>query len=282
MSPHPQTRTRFLSRLSAVALLSFGLAAVAGVAPSSASPGATPNGSAGGAYVALGDSFTAGQGASPSLDDPCLRSAAESYPAIVASTSSYRTALNVACSAATMTDVLGQVASIDPRVAEKASLVTITVGGIDAGVGSIVAACSADPQSAGCAQAFALALQGLPAVGQNLAGTYAAVAAAFPKARIYVLTYPRLFDPSYPDPVTAATLNSATDALNGAITAAVAGAGTSRVALVDVTDAFAAHGIGSADPYISTSSAVEIYHPNAAGNAAYALALREAGAVRGR
>lgn len=282
MSPHPKTRMRFMSRLSAVAVLSFGLVAVAGIAPSVASPGATPNGSAGGAYVALGDSFTAGQGASPSLTDSCLRSATESYPAFVASTSSYRTAVNMACSGATTADVLGQIASIDPKVAEKASLVTITVGGIDAGVGSIVAACSADSQSAGCAQAFAVALQGLPAVGQSLAGTYAAVATAFPKARIYVLTYPRLFDPSYPDPVTAATLNNATDALNGVITAAVGGVANPRVALVDVTDEFAAHGIGSAVPFISSTLPVEAFHPNAAGNAAYALALREAGAFRGR
>lgn len=273
---------RFMSRLTAVSTLVLGLVVAGGIAPSMASPGATPNGSAGGAYVALGDSFTAGQGASPSLADPCLRSATESYPAIVAATSSYRSAINAACSAASTAHIAGQIAQVDPKVAAKASLVTITVGGIDAGVGSIVATCSPDPQSAACAQAFGVALQNLPSVGQSLVGTYTAVAAAFPKARIYVLTYPRLFDPAFPVPGVASAVNFATDRLNETIAAAVAATPNSRVALVDVTDEFAAHGIGSAVPYIAYGPPVESFHPNAAGNVAYALALREAGAVRGR
>ncbi|WP_082599050.1 SGNH/GDSL hydrolase family protein [Yonghaparkia sp. Soil809] len=280
-TPHP--RMRFLSRLSAVSILTLGLVVAAGIAPTSAAPGASVGNSVGGSYVALGDSFTAGQGASPSLDDPCLRSATESYPAILASTSSYRDrTINAACSAASTGSIPGQIASVDPRVAAQASLVTITVGGIDAGVAAIVAACGQDAQSLACQAAFGTALENLPDVGTRLAGTYAAVAAAFPRARIHVLTYPRLFDPGFPDPVTAATVNGATDALNQVIAGAVVASGQSRVSLVDVTARFAAHGIGSSDPWIAFGPPVESLHPNAAGNAAYAAAVREVATIRGR
>lgn len=272
-----------MSRLSAVSIISLGLVVAAGIAPTSAAPGASHGKSVGGSYVALGDSFTAGQGASPSLDDPCLRSATESYPAILASASSYRDrTVNAACSAASTTLVPGQIASLGTGVAANASLVTITVGGIDAGVAAIVAACGQDSQSLACQAAFGTALQNLPNVTQSLVGTYTAVAAAFPKAQIYVLTYPRLFDPMFPDPVTAATVNGATDALNGAIGQAVSLTGNPRVSLINVTERFAAHGIGSSDPWIAYGSPVESFHPNAAGNAAYAAAVREVATIRGR
>ncbi len=274
---------RFMSRLSAVSVLTLGLVVAAGIAPTSAAPGASVGKSVGGSYVALGDSFTAGQGASPTLDGVCFRSATESYPAILASASSYRDrTINAACSAASTSLIPGQIASLGAGVAANASLVTITVGGIDAGAAAIVAACGAGAQSLECQAAFTAAADGLPAVAQSLAGTYTAVAAAFPKARIYVLTYPRLFDPMYADPVTAATVNEATDALNGAIAWAVYSTGNPRVSLVDVTARFAAHGIGSADPWIAFGPSVESFHPNAAGNAAYAAAVREVATIRGR
>lgn len=272
-----------MPRLSAVSILTLGLVVAAGIAPTSAAPGASLGKSVGGSYVALGDSFTAGQGASPSLDDPCLRSATESYPAILASASSYRDrTVNAACSAATLASIPGQIASLGAGVAANASLVTITVGGIDAGAAEIVAACGAGAQSAACIEAFNSAVANLPNVGASLVGTYSAVAAAFPKAQIYVLTYPRLFDPMYPDPVTAATVNTATDALNGAIVQAVALTNNPRVSLINVTERFAAHGIGSSDPWIAFGTPVESFHPNAAGNAAYAAAVREVATIRGR
>lgn len=274
---------RFMSRLSAVSVLTLGLVVAAGIAPTSAAPGASLGKSVGGSYVALGDSFTAGQGASPSLDDPCLRSATESYPAILGGSSSYRDrTVNAACSAASMASIPGQIASVGAGVAANASLVTITVGGIDAGAAAIVAACGAGAQSLECQAAFDAAVANLSNVTVGLVGTYTAAAAAFPKAEIYVLTYPRLFDPMYPDPVTAATVNGATDALNGAIGQAVALTGNPRVSLVDVTERFAAHGIGSAEPWIAFRPPVESFHPNAAGNAAYAAAVREVATIRGR
>ncbi|MET3767622.1 lysophospholipase L1-like esterase [Marisediminicola sp. UYEF4] len=283
MTQTQRSRIRFMPRLGAVSLLSLGLVVAASVAPVSASPGAAPNGSAGGSYVAIGDSFTSGQGAAPWLPGPCLQSVSSSYPAITAGSSSYREALNFACSGADTTATIAQLADIDDRVESKASLVTITVGGIDAGSNQVLAACAPDPTSALCAFAVNTASANLPGVGTKLVGTYSAVAAAFPKARIVVLNYPRLFDPSFPSPLVG-PVNSATDALNSVIAGAVAATGNPRVSLTDVTDEFAGHGIGSAESYISFDLASPAaFHPNALGNTAgYAAALRTDGAVRGR
>ena len=279
-------RIRSLSRLGAVSLLSFGLVLAGSVAPATATPEATHSGSAGGSYVAIGDSFTSGQGAAPWLPGACLQSVSGSYPTITANSSSYREALNFACSGADTTSMLTQLGGIDKRVKLKASLVTLTVGGIDAGSNQVLAACASDPTSALCAYAISAATANLGAVGFKLVGTYAAVAAAFPKARIVVLNYPRLFDPSLPGAL-APVLNTATDALNTVIAGAVAATNNPRVSLTDVTDEFAGHGIGSAESYISFNpynpSDPANFHPNVLGNTAgYTAALRADGAVRGR
>ena len=275
-----------MSRLGAVSLLSFGLVLAASVAPATASPGATPTGSAGGSYVAIGDSFTSGQGAAPWLSGACLQSVSGSYPTITANSSSYREALNFACSGADTTSVLTQLGRIDRRIKLKASLVTLTVGGIDAGSNGVLAACVSDPTSALCAYAVSAATANLGTVGSKLVTTYAAVAAEFPKAHIVVLNYPRLFDPRLPGAL-APILNTATDALNTVIAGAVAATNNPKLSLTDVTDEFTGHGIGSAESYISFNptnpSDPANFHPNVLGNTAgYTAALRTDGAVRGR
>ena len=294
MTQPQRTRIRSLSRLGAVSLLSLGLIVAASVAPATASPGATPTGSAGGSYVAIGDSFTSGQGAAPWLTEgavpglpwPCFRSVSGSYPTITANSSSYREALNFACSGADTNAVPAQIGAIDGRIRLKASLVTLTVGGIDAGSNRVLAACAFDPISVLCAGTVNAATANLGTVGQNLVATYRVVAAAFPKAHIVVLNYPKLFDPSLPGAL-APILNGATDALNQVIAGAVAATDNPRVSLTDVTDEFAGHGIGSTESYISFNSNnlsdPANFHPNVLGNTAgYAAALRTDGAVRGR
>ena len=287
-----------MSRLGAVSLLSLSLVVAASVTPANASPGATPTGSAGGSYVAIGDSFTSGQGAAPWLssgegaapyiNESCFQSRSGSYPTITAKRSSYREALNFACSGANTTDVLTQqLTAIDASVKLNASLVTLTVGGIDAGSNDVLAACSYSTDA--CALALAGAQQRLRAVFPQLVGTYTAIAAEFPNARIVVLNYPLLFDPNSPSPLFPTELmlavNQATGALNGVISTAVAVTGNPRVSLTDVTDEFNGHAINSLKPYIFFDglSNPANFHPNVLGNTAgYAAALRTDGAVRGR
>ena len=298
MTQPQRTRIRSMSRLGAVSLLSLCLVVAASVTPATASPGATPKGSAGGSYVALGDSFTSGQGAAPWLtsgegaatyiDESCFQSRSGSYPTITAHRSSYREALNFACSGATTADVLGdQLDAIDASVKLKASLVTLTVGGIDAGSNQVLAVCLYTPPL--CGKALSDAQANLPTVLGNLVVTYTAVAAAFPNARIVVLNYPLLFDPSVPSPLFPTELmvavNGATDALNGVIAGAVFQTKNPRVSLTDVTQEFTGHGIGSEKPYITFNGLSDpaSFHPNVLGNTAgYVAALRTDGVLRGR
>ena len=115
-------------------------------------------------------------------------------------------------------------------------------------------------------------------LGQRLAKTYAAVVADSPKATVVVTGYPYLFEtpaPTDPNASTIMAINNATTALNQTIqaaTAAAAGAGADIV-YVDVTAAFAGHGIGSLDPYLNAAGP-DAFHPNAAGYAAYAAAIK--------
>ena len=277
-----------MSRLGAVSLLSLSLVVAASVTPANASPGATPTGSAGGSYVAIGDSFTSGQGAAPYLDFDCFQSVSGSYPTITANSSSYREALNFACSGERTDQMLARVAKIDDRVKLKASLVTLTVGGIDAGSNDVLAACGINPASFECASAVNTATKKLGTVGVTLVGTYTAIAAEFPKARIVVLNYPLLFDSNLPSPLPPelmVAVNRATGALNGVISNAVAATDNPRVSFTDVTDEFNGHAINSAVPYISFNGLGDLasFHPNVLGNTAgYAAALRTDGAVRGR
>ena len=72
-------------------------------------------------------------------------------------------------------------------------------------------------------------------------------------------------------------INAATAALNATINGAVFQVGSAGVDIhyVDVTSAFAGHGILSAYPWIN-SSGVDAFHPTARGYVAYAIVLRAA------
>jgi lysophospholipase L1-like esterase len=264
-----QTRfgTRLLSRFGALSLLTVGLLVGVTAAPAVSAP--RPSmvfGASAGDYVALGDSFTAGQGAPPYLPGPCFQSRYTSYPAIAGALSPYRLAANKACSGADTSAVLSQL----PAIGSKTALVTLTVGGIDAGSNVVLAACAPDPTSPVCANAINASLLQLRDLAPKLVSTYLAVATAAPQARVVVMNYPLLFASGI-SPL-GDTINGATAALNGVIAAAV-GAATvvnPHIQFLDVTPAFANHGIGSAVPYISYDpahpAAPANFHPNALGD----------------
>lgn len=230
-------------------------------------------------YVALGDSFTGGQGVPPYTSGPCLRSKRASYPAIAAAVSGYTLVANNACSGARMADIPGQLLGVSP----KTKLVTLTLGGIDAGSNEVFAACSPDPTSAVCQAAVALSMARLQTLAPELAATYAGIASALPQARVVVLNYPRLFQPGLLP--LGDIVNSGTDALDAVIQAAVTGAGNPRIQLVDATQEFANHGIGSRVPYIAYDPTNPLaqpnFHPNALGNSlGYVRALVHDRALR--
>jgi lysophospholipase L1-like esterase len=296
-------RMRFLSRLGALSLVSVGLVVGVAAAPAAALSGAAHSATAlsattssvtaspafsarptlafnsAGGYVALGDSFTAGQGAPPYLPGPCLRSRFAGYPAIAAALSPFRLTANNACSGARVADVPAQLAGVSPST----KLVTLTIGGIDAGSTLVLQACAADPAAPVCLQAINASAAQLAVLGPQLAGLYQGIATTLPQARIAVMNYPRLFNPGAA-PV-GDVINASTDALNAVIQAAVAATANPRIALVDVTQEFTGHGIGARIPYIGYNPADPLapvnFHPNALGNLlGYARALANDGILR--
>ncbi|MFD4420479.1 SGNH/GDSL hydrolase family protein [Agromyces sp. NPDC058484] len=278
---------RFPSRFGAVSLITAGLvlagavpaaalstSSVPAVATASAAPSSNWWSSWHRDYVALGDSFTAGQGAPPYKPGPCLQSRYTGYPTIAATFSRYRLTENKACSGATVADTTAQLAG----VATGTDLVTLTVGAIDVGSNDVLAACALnpDPTVDPCKTAIEASTVKLAQLGPQLVGLYTTIAATLPEARIVVLNYPHLFNPGVAP--LGDLVNTATDALNVVIAGAVAASGNPRVAYVDATQEFAGHGIGSRLPYISFDQndvfAVANFHPNVLGNSlGYARAL---------
>jgi len=276
MSNSTNAHPRLSSRLAALSLLTIALVFGASAAPATAAaPQRWSTFQSSADYVALGDSFTSGQGAPPYLSGPCLQSKYASYPIITATLSTYRLVANESCSGANTGAVIAQLGQLPDRLKRPGSpvrLVTLTVGGIDAGSNQVVAACTPDPTSATCQAAIVFAGGQLssPSLGLSLAATYRAVADAMPNAKIVVFTYPHLFNDNVSQLGNA--VNSATDALNTTIKGAAAGvAGVGKnIQVVDVTQEFANHGIGASIPYISFDpsnvTAQANFHPNALGN----------------
>jgi lysophospholipase L1-like esterase len=286
----PQFGMRSLSRLCALSLVTAGLVVGIAATPATALPATVSPAGTGAAqsswsfksagdYVALGDSFTAGQGAPPYLPGPCLQSKYAGYPIIAAAVSPYRLVANKACSGASVADVPAQLAGISPSTA----LVTITIGGIDAGSTTVLQGCAPDPTAVVCQQALNASGAQLAVLGPKLVGLYTAIAAALPRAKVVVLNYPLLFNPGVLP--LGDLVNSSNVVLNSVIQGAVAATGNPRVTLVDVTQEFAGHGIGARVPYVAYNPAdllaLPNFHPNALGNLlGYTGALANDGILR--
>ena len=241
---------RMLARLAAL------LALVAPPAP------------AGDRYVALGDSFSSGTGTRAYDLSPTCQRSRHAYPALVAERRPDLKLAFAACAGATTQDVLVHQMS---RVDGATRLVTMTIGGNDAGFAPVLGACSQSPEA--CAHATARAQrfmrEELPA---RLAAVYAEVRRRAPAAQVIVLGYPRLFTgrscaAAAIAQAGLARLNRAADLLRDTTRAAVRAAGAGFV-FRDAVAPFERHEICSRNPWINglTSPLTESFHPNAAGH----------------
>lgn len=215
-------------------------------------------------YVALGDSYSSGVGAGPYDLSTCLRSQ-KSYAPLWAAAHQVTSFRFPACGGAVTADVISsQVGSLSSST----TLVTITIGGNDAGFADVMTSCRFGSTSS-CESAVngsrAFATTTLPG---RLDTTYSAIRDRAPAARLVVLGYPRLFETgscgllamsSYKRTI----LNQAADVLNGVIADRARAAGAT---FVDARPFFAGHGVCAADPWIhDISGVVEAYHPDADG-----------------
>ena len=259
------SRTRRLTTLAGASIL-VASATIFGAVPAQAAPGGPGPSADKSSYAALGDSYAAGVGGGDYLD-ACLTSP-NGYAADLADDPGRVHSTLLGCVGATVDVVAAtQLGGLDLRT----KLVTITVGANDLGLEAVTAACLAGTLQE-CQAAVQAALANLTPFAADLVATLAAVREAAPKATIVVTGYPLLLDPSLPQ---AAVVNAGVIALNRVIAAAVAASGDGFI-YVDVVAAFAGHGIGSADPWIVAPPAPDAFHPNPAGYAAYAEAIRAA------
>lgn len=241
-------------------------------------------------YIALGDSYAAGQGAGPYLD-ACYRSE-KAYSELAAEARAIKLVTNAACSGKTTQDVVNtQLRQLNKNT----NLVTITAGGNNLKFGDIVTKCGAamynDAAGPACVKASADAAAQIDS-GQLAADVVAmiqSVQAAAPRAKIVVTGYPYLYDPIAPGHAdrVSAFIYKATDLADGLNRTIADAADTTKVNYVDVRGAFAGHGVLSKDkPWISFDptnlDSPDNFHPNAEGYAAYFATLREAGAYSAR
>ncbi|MEU8813372.1 SGNH/GDSL hydrolase family protein [Actinoplanes sp. NPDC048796] len=218
-------------------------------------------------YVALGDSYSSGVGA-PSQSGTCLRSP-YGYPALWAARNTPTSFTNLTCGGA----VTGDVRSTQvPAIPAGTDLISITIGGNDAGFAPTVLSCQVSSDAA-CVQKVAQARADITAtLGAKLDATYAAIAAKAPGARVVVLGYPILFDTSSASCGLAGmsltkrrALNEGARVLDDLIGARAQAAG---FVWSDVRDEFQGHGICSSSPYLNGLTILppqNSFHPNANG-----------------
>jgi lysophospholipase L1-like esterase len=230
-------------------------------------------------YVALGDSYASGVGTRTYITSSgsCQRST-KAYPYIDAG----RIGANltfVACSGAKVADVT---ANQLPSVTSSANIVSVQVGGNDAGFSTVVTECAKPSWLGNCTGAIANAQT---IINNTLPGRlnslYSSIKSRASSARVVVVGYPRLFNGTdcnagtffSPDEMT--RLNATANLLNSKIAASASAAG---FAFVNPTASFIGHSVCGSPEWINglSNPVTESYHPNITGQAAYADLVKPA------
>ena len=245
-------------------------------------------------YVAMGSSFAAGIGLGPRAPDSpfaCMRTI-NGYPSFLAKALSLPL-VDVSCSAATTEHLLHggqyfQGAQLR-AVTTATQLVTITSGGNDVGYVGDLSAFAAQQDPSLTSRLAGLAL-GIPVadrhrdfakVRRDLVAVVQAIRQRAPRARVILITYPRILPPTLPckrlnmTEMQVAAMRKVGDALAGATRAAAA---DSDVLLVDMDRLGAGHHACSADPWVNgwRDPQGRAFHPNLRGARATASAIRAA------
>ena len=242
--------------------------------------------------VAIGDSYTAGTGAGD-FDPPssaCLQTDG-GYVDVLDSEPIVGVVANAACHGALLkteaqpgiTSVMDQIAQLtgSEALSGRTELVTLTAGANDVGVNTVLYYCATFAAEV-CQQAVGGAVQMMPSVGANLTQALVAIHRAAPRAKIAVLGYPRLFDPTglpVMPPENQILVNQGTALLNATIAASVARANAlyrANAQFINVTARFAGHEANSPDAWIVLGSTPQGFHPNETGHEQYAAALTAA------
>ncbi len=221
-------------------------------------------------YVALGDSYSSGVGTGDYYNDGsgCDRSP-EGYPALWSAAHSTASFTLAACTGAKTSDVLNNQLG---GLSSSTNLVTITIGGNDAGFSTVMEDCILDSDS-GCVNEVDSAENyvrtTLPGLLDNV---YSAIRAHAPNASVVVLGYPRFYQ--VPGSCIVGLSNTKRTAIDGGsdvLDATTSGeaAKYSGFRFADVRSVFSTHEICSSGTSwlhsVDWTDINESYHPTASG-----------------
>ncbi|RKS74419.1 GDSL-like lipase/acylhydrolase family protein [Actinomadura pelletieri DSM 43383] len=254
-----------------------------------------------GAYVALGDSYSAGLGAEASVADKnpldrCHRTSKAYYHEVSRAFRFAGGSAFWACSGATIPDFLkgrgGEPAQLG-RIGPETSLVTLSIGGNDVGFSRVLAGCVIKlPWSKSCIRQGEDVAERMAVLRRTLPDLIGQITARAPRARVILMGYPKAFsevDGVDGDNITVADqrwLNARAYDLGRLIRQSAEEAdariaarrGQGSVEFVDAYSAFAGHEVGSRDAYMNGLlvnlpafvAEPRSYHPTIAGQQALA------------
>lgn len=239
---------------------------------------AIPAQAATGKYVALGDSYSSGLGAGNYGSSGACKRSSGAYPQLWANAVAPSAFTFAACSGARTGDVLsGQISAVTSDTA----LVTISIGGNDAGFADVMITCNTSSDSTCVSRnndAQNYARNTLPAL---LDGVYNAIRSRAPSARVIVVGYPHMYKLGGScivglSDTKRAAINTSADVLAQVTSGRAAAAGFT---FMDGRSAFSGHEICATRPYwlhsVSLTAIDESYHPTATGQSSgYYPALR--------
>ncbi|MFI1734355.1 SGNH/GDSL hydrolase family protein [Streptomyces acidicola] len=252
-------RSRFTA-FAASLLLAAGIALTGATAAQAQAAAAT-------GYVALGDSYSSGLGAGNyiSSSGDCKRST-KAYPYLWAASNSPSSFDFMACSGAVTSDVTAS--QLGP-LNSGTGLVSISIGGNDAGFADVMTTCVLSNDSTCLSRintARAYVDSTLPG---RLDSVYSAIRAKAPSARVVVLGYPRFYklgqDCLGLSETKRSAINNASDYMNDAIARR---AGAHGFTFADVRTAFTGHEICSGTAWLHSVNWLDIgesYHPTTGG-----------------
>ena len=245
-------------------------------------------------YVALGDSYTAAPGV-PTQDpnDGCQRSSSN-YPNLVATHFTGSALIDVSCSGADTTALVGvqttadgvvHPAQFDP-LSKRTSLVTIGIGGNDEGIASLLfAGClgvaQSDPTGSPCADSQRTKVEtALRSLRSTLTAAFKGIVNRAPKATVVAVGYPQIIPASGTCdalPIAEGDVAFAREINQGLDDDVKAAAAAAGIEFADVWSATEGHDICSDDPWINGAQNAPgkaiPFHPFAAEQKAAAQAV---------
>jgi len=233
-------------------------------------------------YIALGDSYSAGEG---TYDEevPCNRSP-HAYGPVYATELAPDPKPDVHFFACTGERIQGLLDSQVPLISSyEADLVTVTIGGNDAGFAEIIRHCVDPlPLPTHCDQDYPNGQRDIEALSGRLADVYNAILDRAPDATVVVLTYPQIFAAG-PAPLDCPIYRDADENERTWIRARTAdmdrvirdtvdqvrlARNTNRLTALSVLDSFVGHDMCADQPYANAGVVTEpddSFHPTAAG-----------------